>query len=145
MRSIKFRAWNEQMKHMISWVSVKKNFRQYLERKNLPINSHSNYAYNNGKDTYILMQYIELKDCNGKEIYEGDIVNTFDLYNNRNVVCYICWDKRCLGFALKVVSEPELDERFAIFDDFKLELIGNIFETPELLQGAIIENVGGDD
>jgi len=72
-----------------------------------------------------LMQYTGLKDKNGKEIYEGDVVAT--LRGNR-IVIYdepaFFLAKSLLGY-LEVdwFSTPTIDE----------EVIGNIYENPELL------------
>ena len=64
-----------------------------------------------------------LKDKNGKEIYEGDIVNT------DGIVKEVVFDKWLPGF-IGLVSYPgeiEVDEK-------KIEVIGNIYENPELLK-----------
>jgi len=57
-REIKFRAWEENGKNMIHYDEVGDHTLNSLTEE-LP---------------YILMQYTGLKDINGKEIYEGDIV-----------------------------------------------------------------------
>ena len=59
-REIKFRIWNDYDKKMINWNEMcEKNLANIFR-----IPSYSKY----------LMQYTGLKDKNGKEIYEGDIV-----------------------------------------------------------------------
>jgi len=74
------------------------------------------------------MQYTGLNDRHGKEIYEGDIVrNVFgDVY-------VIKWISNLAAF--KGVS---LDKTFAIdlaYASDLLEVIGNIYENPELVGG----------
>jgi uncharacterized phage protein (TIGR01671 family) len=80
-----------------------------------------------GKE-FELMQYAGLKDKHGKEIYESDI-GVFE-ETGFNVV----YDDRIAAFGLVGADFNPQDathEFFRIPEDF--EVIGNIYETPELL------------
>lgn len=77
-----------------------------------------------------IMQYTGLKDMNGVEIYEGDIVKHYYIYpdGKKCSVYPIEWGK--IGYSDKGIGwilDPEDVER--------IEVIGNIYENPELLQG----------
>ena len=85
-----------------------------------------------------LLQFTGLKDKNGKEIYEGDIVKTERaVYKDISV---IIWEY--LEFKLKSVQELpqsslhkfEYGNLSPILKYFDLEVIGNIYDNPELLQ-----------
>lgn len=76
MREIKFRAWDRILKKMTYEVSMKLREDEY-------INILDMFAILNQR--YDFMQYTGLKDKNGKEIYEGDII-LFD--ENKAVVFY---------------------------------------------------------
>ena len=83
----------------------------------------------------ILMQCTGLKDKNGKLIYEGDIVRKQD-YNAlgyfRERICTVFWWKILAGWAI----ETTLGDAYSItdYESHQLEVIGNIYENPELLQ-----------
>ncbi len=75
-----------------------------------------------------LMQYTGLKDKNGKEIHEGDIVN--NEFNMRLEVFYHCNDERA-GWAGRCCNRMII----GWFNAMKSEVIGNIYENPKLLKG----------
>jgi uncharacterized phage protein (TIGR01671 family) len=72
-----------------------------------------------------LMQYTGLKDKNGKEIYEGDIVKS-----KHGQIGEVIWEN-----LMWLVSwiEPEYDSY--LYEVISCDIIGNIYENPELLKG----------
>lgn len=115
MRELKFRAWNKKEKVMTSYFSLQEIMYEG--------DGYTYYTINN----FILMQYTGLKDKNGKEIYEGDIM---DGYEGRQVVK---WSED-VGIGFGFIWEPvkEYSESITGFID-EYEVIGNIYENKELL------------
>lgn len=85
-------------------------------------------------DEVIFMQSTGLKDKNGKEIFEGDIlaVEADDEVVNVNVL----WDKKhaLFIFKSKKYNEEELLAELVEDNACPIEIIGNIYENPELLK-----------
>ena len=72
------------------------------------------------------MQYTWLKDKNGKEIYEGDIVFC-DAIEEKWVIKWWKYSFRCK------TESTRSDDWFMPYED-SMEIIGNIYENPELLK-----------
>ena len=84
----------------------------------------------------VLMQSTGLKDKNGKEIFEGDILEVTDKHNWLEVVSYsqekAMFVTEEINREFKVPESPLYDLLDSTFLKFKV--IGNIYENPELLE-----------
>lgn len=119
MREIKFRAWNFDLKEMSLPFYIGSALSEYADQK-------------------YLMQYTGSKDRNGKEIYEGDILK----YNGEKcphceMLLYsdhknyeIKWNNEMSWFEC-VNDENDMSANIWKTD---MEVIGNIYENPELLK-----------
>jgi hypothetical protein len=74
-------------------------------------------------------QYTGLHDKNGREIYEGDIVEIHHGYSIPSGVVY--WNEDIAGFGVK----NDLYHNYVELDTVK-EVIGNIYENKELLNAS---------
>lgn len=78
-------------------------------------------------------QYTGLKDKDGKEIYEGDIIA--DTYGNKHII--ICCEERARFVAVNI-SAALPDDVCSItkqwIDECEKEVIGNIHENPEMIE-----------
>jgi uncharacterized phage protein (TIGR01671 family) len=82
-------------------------------------------------ENYIIQQYTGLTDKNGKEIFEGDII-----IDTQKQKYEIIFDENHARYDLKVCGENKLSQTSyftQIYEKKHIEVIGNIFEHPELL------------
>ena len=86
-------------------------------------------------------QYTGLKDKNGKEIYERDVLRSFHFQDNRNRKHYlrhiVKWsDSFHSWICLSCDSMDEKDgsPQLFVYEKYGLEVVGNTHENPELLE-----------
>lgn len=80
-------------------------------------------------------QFTGLLDKNGKEIYEGDIIRSYDSENNP-IIHSISWDNKKACYVAIMLRYPLLGGSIdkGWIDEFEKEVIGNVFDNPELLK-----------
>lgn len=128
MREIKFRAWDNEMKRMSNPFTLGDNVITWNDGDvAMPVIFAGHKAEQRGR--FIFLQYTGLKDKNGKEIYDRDVINEYDSDRGRNIkpkTLVVKWDDKNGSF---------IADGFFPFMDFDLcEVIGNIYETPERLK-----------
>ena len=140
MRELKYRAWHKEHKQMywfdLMWGNLYGSGSGYIgmcpfgiPRKYINITS-DNREEISPQDCEI-MQYTGLKDKHGKEVYEGDILQVD--YSKR--VVEVAWRKGTWvakyedEYLCPLMGVPG----FAGYDSTEIEIIGNVYETPEFL------------
>lgn len=87
----------------------------------------------------ILMQSTGIKDKNGKLIYEGDILRVVDPDDKSSA--QVVWDYKYASFGKLYIRQEQDEYIFCPFDKIDseiFEIIGNIYETPNLLKDSDI-------
>ena len=132
-REIKFRAWDKRRQVLIgssyrdNWGCDKDEFWGDIAMIEL-----TGIEDINEDDEYIVEQYTGLKDKNGVEIYEGDVVE-FDFWqaDDRKVVSVVEFKKA--GFTAKGIARGTGGSATVECLNNRCEIIGNIHENKDLL------------
>ena len=138
MRELKFRAWDKVMK---SWVPMMLN--EISEHVFIsPEKTDGRFSidtFDSKAERFIVSQSTGVKDTNGKELYEGDVVRTLNgAYQQitnateyqRGVVKWLCEAWKVCEHIVGATYLGDLIECHCCNAD--LEIIGNIYENPEL-------------
>lgn len=145
MINLKFRIW------------CKENFSNLEKNRMVYLNNHTVFdgqdlVFRENLETFWIdssnsgdaeiMQFIGLKDKNGKDIYIGDILatsntdETYDIWDKETYgYSVVEADKESLGFYFtnwNIDIEEDFDE--SVFSLIFVEVVGNIYENPELIK-----------
>ena len=143
MNKIRYRAFDKHMKAMGEVTSIKFFEHMYdhvsvrFAIKGKTTDENYNVGYD-GSDNITLMQYTGLKDKNGMEIFEGDIVACGD----GKVPTEIRWVQESSAFMAYNIKRKEYHLLNKYFGRFIGEVIGNIYDNPELTgdRAELIQN-----
>lgn len=141
MRMIDFRAWDKKESEILDVMDIdfsgnKVGVCNVPKRLFKDGRLHTIYSIEKDWNEVELMQYTGLKDKNGTEIFEGDIVRwtrlsiSFDLetYETRTDNLEVVWCDYNAGFLAQ-------DGTLLYYEDSEqYEVIGNVYENPELLE-----------
>ena len=125
-QEIKFRAWNKKDKVMVDVAAM-----NFGPSGLWSLIEDADDAELQLADSYELMQYTGLKDKNGREIYEGDVLD-IGLRNQdgKPIIAPVSYETYAAGYVLDNGGNG-IWQRLTK----ECEVIGNTFENPELLEG----------
>ncbi len=120
-RPIKFRAWDKVLNRWVNATSV------YIEANHGDVvHALPSGAKHVGCDHVEVSQFTGLTDKNGKEIYEGDVVNVFDSGHDETLRLQVEFvDGRYSPFGAGLVQSEDV------------VVVGNIYENPKLIEKSV--------
>ena len=123
MREIKFRAWDKENKTMLLDIGIHINRMIFITRQ-----GHDR-PYT---DDFEIMQYTGLKDKNDKEIYEGDVCKRI-WADDDYMIFKVCFSEGRFAEWWNGMDVGKIADG-SVMRDGKVEVIGNIYENPELIK-----------
>lgn len=131
MREIKFRAWEKEIHEDGEVYGGEMYYSEECDgKRRAGFTIKADSAYSN--EQFVWMQYTGLKDSQGKEIYEGDVVKIHhEKYKNSKDMAVIEWQDRCGRF---IANRKNMAEDCTMTMSEYFEVIGNIYENKDLLE-----------
>lgn len=121
MREIKFRAKD----HEGNWVYGDLHLNHKMPHMH-PFENNRTFI-----NTKTIGQFTGLKDKNGKEIYEGDIIRSFDSNGDAILHCIVWEEARFVALYKGRYFSSKCFLKQDWLDEFDKEVVGNIYDNPE--------------
>ena len=133
-REIKFRAWNGKEMHFVDQITFTERCHGHADQIGYSVNIKF-------QPNVYLMQYTGLKDDDGKEIYEGDVLSFIEVDEESCMgaeekhIGVIKWIDNCAQFRFEYASgrRSELYLIIGFQQTYDIKVIGNIYENKDLL------------
>ena len=139
-REIKFRAWDKVLGcivHPQNVMLIEEKFSITRYTKDYIGNVGDSIETIENPKEFDIMQYTGLKDKEGKEIYEGDLVeygiSKMVGHNKRKEMGLVIWENDGAYFRIKNLDSDMGISFSSYFDQLWTKIIGNIYENPELI------------
>lgn len=122
MKAIKFRIWRLDKKEWENGIAM---------------SSHTGELITNHNEDFVVLQFTGLKDRNGKDIYESDILRLTPLdlqdENLPSIIGHVIWDDENARFIMRDTKSPHIHSVSSVYAH-RLEVLGNAHENPDLLK-----------
>lgn len=140
-RKIEYRVWDNKSKSYDDPYSYA--YYALTQDGGLDFYCHGDHMSEADPDVYFVEQYTGLKDENGKEIYEGDIVEEDIDFNSKmtdGTFRYrVYWDEDLLCWSLDPIGEESIHNELWQ-TNLSRRVIGNIHENSEILGDTNVTN-----
>lgn len=124
----KYRAWDKEFKEMVQVDAL------VFDEQIIKATYKNGNVVKEDLKNYVLMQSTGLRDKNGKEIFEGDILKVTNLSSWLEVVSFN--ENKAMFVSKETKRKIEETPLYDLFntDIFEVEIIGNIHTNPELAE-----------
>lgn len=143
IKEIKFRAWHIKDQKMIDWSLI---CQTALNRGECPLMYHVLSVI--GRYHYQVMQFTGMKDKDGRDIYEGDLIryeqSTKDgsrivigeVVYRKDLCCFQGLEKLQFENSYRILSADPYDYKNPnkVYFDPTVEVVGNVYENPNLIE-----------
>jgi uncharacterized phage protein (TIGR01671 family) len=122
MKDIRFRAFDKKDGEMVTDIWIAPHYGWLV----LSDNDAMSERVRPERDQWVIMQYTGLKDSKGTDVYEGDIVK------RESEIGVVRWDNLVARFRVYMDDAMPMPRNYPLWSEL-LEVIGNIYENPELI------------
>lgn len=128
----RYRAWDNVKKEMFKDTFAITESGQVVVVEQESVASSPDYVF---VDNLVIMQSTGLRDKNGKEIFEGDVL---EIEDEEEVLgnAKLTWDNEQAVFMIEAISVDDIAPFHEILSDesYSYRVVGNVYENPELLE-----------